>query len=279
MLLGLPLVLSAAHIPVLIVDGQNNHPWPAVTAVLKQHLQTTGRFVVAVATSPPAQADLSSFQPDFARYRAVILNYNGDLWGKETRAAFVAYVRHGGGVVVVHAADNAFPQWREFNEIIGLGGWGGRNEQSGPLLRLRDGKFVPLTTPGEAGHHGAPHAYLVETRAPEHPILAGLPAKWLHATDELYDSLRGPAQNLTVIASAYSDPATGGTGEHEPALMVIRYGQGRVFHTILGHGGDAVRCAGFAVTFTRGVEWAATGQVTQPVPPDFPTAEKISLRP
>ena len=109
--------------------------------------------------------------------------------------------------------------------------------------------------------------------------MAGLPAKWMHTKDELYDHLRGPAQNVTVLASAMSDTATGGTGEDEPLLFALDYGKGRVFHTALGHALDAIKDVGFATTLRRGVEWAATGQVTQKVPADFPTEAKTSARP
>jgi len=167
--------------------------------------------------------------------------------------------------------------------MIGVGGWGGRNEKSGPLLRLREGKFTHDTTAGPGGHHGAQHAFVMQTRAPRHLIMTGLPPKWMHAKDELYDRLRGPAVNVTVLASAYSDPKTGGTGEDEPLLFAIRYGKGRGFHTALGHnnGKDvtAQQCVGFIVTLQRGTEWAARGKVTQKAPADFPTAEKVSLRP
>ena len=109
--------------------------------------------------------------------------------------------------------------------------------------------------------------------------MAGLPVKWMHTKDELYDRLRGPAQNVTVLASAFSDPARGGSGEDEPLLMTIAYGKGRVFHTALGHALDAIRDAGFATTLQRGVEWAATGRVTQKVPADFPSESKTMPRP
>jgi type 1 glutamine amidotransferase len=111
-----------------------------------------------------------------------------------------------------------------------------------------------------------------------HPISKGLPAKWLHNTDELYDRMRGPAQNMTLLATAWSDPATGGTGEEEPLLFTVKYHKGRVFHTTLGHDVEAMRCVGFIVTLQRGTEWAATGKVTQKVPADFPTADKVSTR-
>jgi type 1 glutamine amidotransferase len=61
-------------------------------------------------------------------------------------------------------------------------------------------------------------------------------------------------------------------------LMAIRYGKGRVFHTTLGHDVAAMECVGFITTLQRGTEWAAIGMVTQPVPPDFPTADKQSVR-
>jgi type 1 glutamine amidotransferase len=163
--------------------------------------------------------------------------------------------------------------------MIGVGGWGGRNEKSGPWLRLREGKWVGDTTPGSGGHHGQQHEFLMVTRAPEHPIMTGLPPKWMHAKDELYDRLRGPAQGVTVLASAFSDPAKGGSGEDEPLLFAIDYGKGRVFHTALGHGVEAIKDVGFAVTLQRGTEWAATGRVTQKVPANFPTETVVSPRP
>ncbi len=272
----------AATIPALIIDGQNNHDYKTTTPHLKKVLEETGLFTVEVATTPPAKGDMSVFKPDFKKYRVIISNYNGEPWPKETDEAFVAYVRNGGGFVSVHAADNAFPEWKEYNEMIGLGGWGNRNEKSGPYLRLRDGKFVKDPSPGRGGSHGQQHPFLMETRAPEHPIMAGLPSKWMHAKDELYDRLRGPAENVTVLATAFSTKESNGSGEEEPLLMVIPFGKGRVFHTALGHNNgpdlSAQKCVGFIATFQRGTEWAATGKVTQKVPADFPTAEKVSLR-
>lgn len=273
----------AANKKALIIDGQNNHQWQLTTPVMKAQLEATGLFDVDVATTPPKGADMSSFQPDFKPYAVVISNYSdyggGSIWPEVAQRAIENYVKGGGGFVVVHAADNAFPNWIEFNKMIALGGWMGRNEKSGPYVRYRNGKMERDMTPGNGGHHGRQHPYQVATREPNHPIMKGLPAVWMHGQDELYDSLRGPAENLTVLATAFSEKETGGTGEHEPALMVIQYGKGRVFHTILGHGVDAMKCVGFTVTFQRGTEWAATGRVTQKIPADFPAADKGSSRP
>jgi type 1 glutamine amidotransferase len=83
---------------------------------------------------------------------------------------------------------------------------------------------------------------------------------------------------MTVLATAHSDPANQGTGFDEPILMALTYGKGRIFHTVLGHDGLAMSCVGFATTFERGTEWAATGRVSIPVPRTFPTADTASYR-
>ena len=281
LLLMMTPALHAAAIKVLIVDGQNNHKWQETTPVLKKQLESTGKFQVDVATTPPKGGDMSTFKPNFSAYKVVLSNYNdypkGDQWPEETKTAFEEYMRNGGGFVVYHAADNAFPTWNAFNQMIGLGGWMGRNEKSGPYIRFKDGRFVKEQTPGPGGHHGKQHEFKVINRDSSHPITKGLPQVWMHAKDELYDRLRGPAENMTVLATAFSDPETGGSGENEPILMVIQYGRGRVFHTVLGDNPEAMKCVGFMLTLQRGTEWAATGKVTQKVPADFPTADHVSI--
>ena len=101
----------------------------------------------------------------------------------------------------------------------------------------------------------------------------------MHQGDELYATLRGPGENMHIIATAFSDPANKGTGRDEPILITLDYGKGRVFHTTLGHDISALSCMGFITTFQRGTEWAATGKVTQKVPEGFPTATTVSYRP
>lgn len=254
----------------LIVNGQNNHNWRASSPILKEYLEQTGIFEVDQATSPPkksSEADMAGYKPNFGAYDVLVLDYNGQSWPEQTQKDFVEYVKSGGGVVVYHAADNAFPDWKEYNEIIGLGGWKNRNEKDGPYVRWRDGRIVRDMSPGRGGGHGQQHEFEIVRRGKEHPITRDLPDKWISCKDELYGLLRGPAKNLAVLATAYSDPGTGGSGEHEPVLFTVKYGKGRVFHTVLGHcknpQSPGVLCASFMVTFQRGAEWAASGKVTQ----------------
>lgn len=261
---------AAEKLKALILDGQNNHDWKSCQPLLKATLEESGRFTVDVSSSPAAKTGTpdqwQAWRPKFTDYAVVVSNYNGQDWPAEVKTDFVNYVKNGGGLVIVHAADNSFGNWPEYNEMIAVGGWGGRNEKSGPMVRYRDGKIVMDTTPGAGGTHGANHEFVVETRDAEHPIMKGLPAKWKHASDELYAKMRGPAKNLTVLATAFSAPDKGGTSENEPILMVISYGKGRVFHTVLGHDTRSMSGLGFQVTLARGAEWAATGAVTLPAP-------------
>jgi len=240
---------------VLILDGENNHPWEVTTVMLEKILES--QFEVEIATRLPG----IEFNPRFQDFNVVLSNYNGDPWTQDVNRAFENYVRGGGGFVSVHAANNAFPEWGAYNAIIGLGGWGNRDQSHGPYVRIRDGDFVRDFSNGKGGSHGQQHEFLITARTPDHPILQGLPKEWMHAKDELYDRLRGPAQNLEVLATAFSDTETGGSGEHEPVLMTVRYGEGRVFHTTLGHSPQSMRGLGFQETLLRGTEWAATGKV------------------
>lgn len=284
------LTLFAAHsragapspIPIMILDGESNpwHDWRRTTPLLRRMLEETGLFRVEVVTAPPAGGDFTAFRPEFARYAAVVLNYDAPdgRWPQSLQRDFEQYMRDGGGLVVVHSANNAFPGWMAFNEMIGVGGWRERDEAAGPYWHVdEDGQLLTRRDSGPTGSHGRRIAFLVTLRA-EHPVTRGLPESWLHAADELYAHLRGPGRNMTVLASAWSDPSNQGSGRHEPQLMALSFGQGRVFHTTLGHDASAMASVGFVLTFQRGTEWAATGQVSQSLPTVLPSQSAVRIR-
>ena len=306
---------AAERSRILIVDGRNNHDWRATTEALQATLESTGLFTVEVTTAPelkapsglraPAtpggdfsaaqrrlsemtraaqqriDAEWAAWSPDFSRFAAVVLNYNGPAWPKPMQDAFAAYVRGGGGLLVVHAANNGFADWPEFNDMIGLG-W--RRGGFGICLTIDPATGRPVECcPGEATSHGAKHPFVVTTRHPDHPVLRGLPPAWLHGKDELYHHLRGPAKNITILASAFSDPKERGSGLHEPVLWEVSYGQGRVLVCTLGHSWkgdtdwDSLRCVGFQTMLARSAEYLASGRVTIDPPKNFPTENRAVI--
>jgi hypothetical protein len=279
---------AADKIDVLIVDGQNNHDFVRTTPYLKKVLESTGRFRAFVVTTPPRGAEAGAwkgFRPQFSDYHVVLSNYNGETWPEHARTAYEEFVLNGGGVMNVHAANNPFPDWPAWNDMVGLG-W--RDNKFGDRITVdADGKQV-RTAKGEGpgAGHGKQHPFTVITRDREHPIMKGLPQEWMHPQDELYHGQRGPGNNMNILATAFSSKESGGTGDHEPMVWWIPAGKGRVVTTVLGHvGGNQdqeswpMRCAGFQAIVTRGTEWAATGEVTIELPKELPTAEKVSLLP
>lgn len=296
---------SKKVLKALIIDGQNNHEqWPKITYMMKRYLEETGKFTVDVQRTyytwnggdleakypikglpttqslPKPKMD-SAYHPDFFKYDVVICNFgwNAAPWSDGTQADFEKYINNGGGLVVVHAADNSFPMWPAYNRMIGLGGWGDRTEKDGPFVYYdKEGKLVRDTSPGRAGSHGAQKEFLITVRNSKHPITKGMPLNWMHSKDEMYDRLRGPAENMEVLATAFSPKDNRGTDRHEPMLMTIKQGKGRIFHTPLGHVDYSVECVGFIISLQRGAQWAATGKVDIPIPADFPTETAVSQR-
>lgn len=251
-----PAASVRAKVPVLLVSGQNNHDWEYTTPKIEAALEATGRFEVDVTLEPAKTlADAAAI----ARYRCFVLNYNGARWGEAAEKNFIAAVRGGVGVSVIHAANNAFPGWIEYEQLV--------------ADLWRDGTG-----------HGAYHRFDVKITDRDHPITRGLPDLKQHP-DELYHKLvHTPGVATRVLATAFSDPKTGGTGNDEPMVIVLQFGSGRVFHTPLGHvwPGVVESRATFDnpeldLLIARGTEWAATGDVTLPtVPPNRLTPEEAA---
>jgi type 1 glutamine amidotransferase len=243
----LPVLLGVAtpqearpRIPVLLVTGANNHDWAWTSPSLERMLAESGKFEVTVSSEPAralAAEDLGE------RYQAIVLDYNGPRWGEPAESRFLDAVRGGLGVVVVHASNNAFDGWVDYEKLVGRC-W------------------------REGTSHGRFHSFDVEIVDRDHPITRDLPEPRDHP-DELYHGLV-PMHGVEtrVLATAYSDPESGGSGKDEPVAMVHPFGEGRVFHTPLGHvweGQEATHSSHadsqFQNLIVRGTEWAATGRV------------------
>jgi len=281
------LSLEQKRLSILVVDGINNHDWEAGTRAVKSILTATGRFTVTVSTTPPRGAPKEawdSWRPEFSKYDAVLVNFNGGhqdngiRWPAEVEQSLEAYVKNGGGLIVLHAANNAFLHWAAWNEMIGLG-W--RDKSFGPGLIIENGKVV--TIPRGSGlnpGHGPRHDFQMCIFERKHPMTRGLPECWLHPSEQLTHGQHGPAEGLTILTYAYSKDSK----QNEPLDWVRQYGRGRVYTTMLGHTwkdetNPNLECVGFQTLLSRGAEWAATGRVTIPVPKDFPGPQKQARRP
>lgn len=244
-------------IRTLLVTGGviGGHDWRIVSPLLRKALEDTGRFEVRVTE------DFRGAGPETLEgYDLVVLNFYGArdpalAWPERTRAALLDFVRSGKGLVVFHFTIAAFLDWPEFE-------------------RLCAGNWRP-----NQGHHSPAHTFHLDIRDRNHPVTGGLRAKLTQPDDELYANLKWqPAGSYHVLATAWDDhklyqgkakQPTPGDGLDQPILWTVNYGNGRVFVTALGHDGPAVKTPVFVATFTRGAEWAATGDVTMPAPPEL----------
>lgn len=264
---------------MMIAGADGSHYWQGACDAMKQILENSGMFKVDFAFTPGFDGDINTFKPSFKGYDLVVINYGGPTWSEPVRKEFEQWVANGGSVVIIHSSVVPMADWKEYNVMIGMGAWDGRSEKDGPYLYWKDGKYIYDYSPGYAGYHGLQHETIIEHRAPEHPILKGLPTKWKHFKDEIYTRMRGPVKNMEILVTAYE------RSRHEPLMWTVQYGKGRVFVDLLGHCGNdpnmiySMLCTGFQVTLLRGCEWAATGQVTQEVPADFPLEDTYTLRP
>jgi hypothetical protein len=276
--------VSPPSIRVLIVDGYNNHNWRLTTSLIRGILEPTGLFTVSVSTAPSTSTapGWDTWRPRFSDYDVVIQTCNdingGPSWPREVQAAFEDFVTKGGGVYIWHSGNNAFPDWPAYNRMIGLGwrkkdyGWALVVDAHGELIRIPPGE-------GAATGHGA-RVDTVVHRLGDHPIHAGLPRAWKTPDIEVYHHARGPAENLTVLSYGF-DPVT---KMNWPLEWTVAYGRGRVYTSTFGHvwAGDVqperMRCAGMQTLVVRSLQWLAGRDVTWPVPADFPTEQRTSVR-
>ncbi|RZO69389.1 MAG: ThuA domain-containing protein, partial [Limisphaerales bacterium] len=128
-----PLVQAATPMKALIIDGQNNHGmWPKTTVMMKKYLEESGLFTVDVKRTAytwngddlipkfPVKLDIETtalkkpkpdpdYKPDFSAYDVVLSNFgwNAAPWPEQTKEGLENFVSQGGGLVIVHAADNS----------------------------------------------------------------------------------------------------------------------------------------------------------------------------
>ena len=271
-------------IDVLIVDGFSNHDWKQTSYVVKTILGKSGLFNVSISTAPsePEDKGWNTWRPEFKNFDVVIKNSNNIhntkiRWPREVEKGLEEYIKSGGGLYVLHSANNSFPNWDEYNLIIGLG-W--RSKEEGIALQVKDNgqiEEIPIGE-GKGTNHGPRNDEVIHILN-RHPINRNFPNAWKTPDMELYEYARGPAKNLTILSYARENK----TNINWPVEWTVSYGKGRVYNSSMGHlwKGEkypvSYRCIGFQTTLIRATEWLATGNVSYKIPEDFPTESKIRL--
>ena len=128
------------------------------------------------------------------------------------------------GIVLLHHAILAYPNWELWQEICG-------GIQIAPSLPVLQNQTVR-----------------VENVAPEHPITAGL-SSW-EIVDETY-AASGPGEGSETLL----------TTDHPQSMTTLawtrRYKKSRVFCYQSGHDDVAFNNEGFRTVLSRGIQWAA----------------------
>jgi type 1 glutamine amidotransferase len=273
------------NIRVLITDGVSNHDWRLTTNSIRAILEPTGMFEVTVATAPATvdSPEWDTWRPKFSDYDVVVQHYNnfftGRTWPDAVRADFEAFVKNGGGVYIWHGGNNSFPEWPEYNRMIGMG-W--RKKDQGAALQVTDDEKIVRIPNGEGRdtNHGRRFDAVI-VRMGDHPIHKGMPRKWMAANIEVYNFPRGTAEEVEVISYAND---TVQSKLNWPIEWTVTYGKGHIYNSTLGHvwRGDiqpvTVRDAGLQTLLIRSLQWLAKRPVTYPVPGDFPTENATSVR-
>ena len=132
-------------IQVLIITGQDKHPWRETTPYLREILNQTGKFEVRV-TEEFHGATAETLAP----YDVAILNYSDeklDVPSVESRhpQRFARFVRSGKGLVVYHHSAASFQNWEEF-ERVGWAVYGARRRAIIPRCTITASTSATRTT-------------------------------------------------------------------------------------------------------------------------------------
>ena len=209
---------------ILILTGVDKfHDWRANSAALRKILEDGG-LAVTLTEEPWILAT-----EGMKEYDGIVMVYNRDeRWPAPVEEALVKLIRGGMGIAIIHSSDNSFPGWKEFEDMVGLL-WRTNAEP-----KAGHDKYGPLT---------------VRITDKQHFVTSG--TEDFSTMDELYRDLT-KYSDFQTLAQAFSKDKK----RDYPMIMVKTYGQGRVFHTVLGHRPESMKAMGFQRTTVRGVLWA-----------------------
>lgn len=168
---------------------------------------------------------------NLSRYKAIVfLSTTGDVLNAEQQAAFMSYIRNGGGFVGIHAAADTEHGWPWYGDLVGA-------------------FFMSHPAPAQA-------RVRVETR--DHPSTRTLPDPWTRF-DEWYDFQRNPrSQGITVLLTLDETTYSGGQmGNDHPIAWYHEFEGGRAWYTAGGHTEASFSEPAFLEHLLGGIRYAA----------------------
>ena len=227
-------VAKPGQLRVLLMTGANNHNWQETTAALKAIFADSPKFFVTAVENPweIKPADIEGCDLIFNNWNT----YGKDKreWSAEMKAAFMAWVKKGGGFFVLHAGGSMFYDWDEFQTLTG-GAW--EKETFHPHMQ----------------------SFTVNIADKTHPVTRGMTD--FETFDEPWQKIANRNPNRHVLLTGVVSKENKGSGEPEAFAFVTELGKGRCFNLVLGHDAKALNNGGCKVLILRGAEWAATGDV------------------
>lgn len=222
---------AAKKVQVLLVTGDDvtpAHNWAEVSQAIRDTLVQSGKFEVRMSED----AGILDSQAALGRYDVVFLhlfNAKTPTLSDEGKENLLNFVKSGKGFVLSHLSSASFKEWDEFKKLCG--------------------RYWVM---GKSGH-GPRSVFKAEVQDSNHPIMQGLAD--FEADDELYAKMQGDVP-IHVLVSAESD----WSNQAEPLAFTLGYGQGRVFHELFGHDGEAIRNPSVQKLIVQGTHWAGTGK-------------------
>ena len=202
--------------------GPDEHDYPLWQA------RWSSLFALAEGVTVTSERDWPSPE-ELGRADAIVMYSSNPSWSLERAAELDAFLRRGGGLVLVHWAVHGRAHPDAFAARAGLA-WrdGSSRYRHGPLELAFD-------------------------RAAPHPITRGF--ETLQLVDESYWELAGDPTQVRVLATSVED------GAERPQLWTVERDGGRIFGCIPGHYTWTFDDPLFRVLLLRGIAWCAREDV------------------
>lgn len=225
---------AGPKIRVLLIGGDDvsAHNAREICDATRDVLLKSGKFDVRVCEDPMILESGAALKTYDVVAFVMYTTAKTPMISDKAKDNLLGFVKGGKGFYVQHLASASFAKWPAFGELCG--------------------RFWVMGSSG----HGPRSVFEAKIAKPEHPITKGL--KNFKIDDELYAKLQGSGQ-IDVLVEADSDWSK----KTEPLLFTCSYGKGRSVHNAFGHDGKVIGEANVAKLVCRGVEWAATGKVSE----------------